>query len=254
MAKLRPRRLTVANDQLCEKTSAVPNAGEDENAVVLQKFPTNSANFSSLPTELRLKIWKLACPRGRIIELMSCTPSNIVVPAIAHINRESRSEALQIYNVGFRHTRSTVGKMWWSPSADIIYLANGSEPLPFYDIVLGPDISQIRHLALDYELESFLDWSSCINIKMLRNMDALETLYMVLTLHISALDLAALTQPSEVPRDPGTDPTVRQFEGLIMQQLKESKEALERRRKIATIEIVFKWGEGFWRNGVLIPY
>jgi hypothetical protein len=67
-------------------------------AVQITEFP----EFADLPSEIRIVIWKEACPKGRTVQIelkggyvkYSRTPA----PVILHVNQESRYEALKVYH------------------------------------------------------------------------------------------------------------------------------------------------------------
>ena len=101
-------------------------------------------NFSGLPTEIRLQIWRLAVPGGRLLKL-SCmilpgppaqlyllgdifTKRQLPLPTILHVCHESRAVACEILQHGFQispprllesPTRAE-GHVWWNLSADTV--------------------------------------------------------------------------------------------------------------------------------------
>jgi hypothetical protein len=104
---------TLPENGLAERTTVLAINGGNEEILDLQKTLKNFTLFSKLPTEIRVKIWTLACRKGRVIRVrMRFEAPKIAIPVIAHINQESRYEVLRIYTLGFRHTRGTCGKLW----------------------------------------------------------------------------------------------------------------------------------------------
>jgi hypothetical protein len=209
---------------------------------IVPVHPLNSfTRFCELPTEIRMMIWGLACRKGRIITVRSLFQApRMAIPIIAHINQESRSYALEIYALGFRHTRSTCGMMWWNPSVDIIYLIDSWRGLESCEDVLGPSVSKIRQMALDIDSVTLSQESPYFDIKSLRNFESLETLYLVL-------------DPTFIAWRPGMvvfnraiigpvchiDISPARLENFIMQQLENSMKALGKQWKLPTIKIVF---------------
>jgi hypothetical protein len=64
--------------------------------------PTKFNRFPKLPIELRYKIWSLALPDARVIEILWNSKSNKYYtdapqPTILRVNKESRGEALRFY-------------------------------------------------------------------------------------------------------------------------------------------------------------
>ncbi|KAG9241563.1 hypothetical protein BJ878DRAFT_520190 [Calycina marina] len=79
---------------------------------------TNFHNFSLLPKELRLQIWRASFPSARRILCNRCTPG----PAALYVNQESRAFAREFYDwrqhPAARHLFSCYG--WMDYSTDII--------------------------------------------------------------------------------------------------------------------------------------
>jgi len=81
--------------------------------------------FSQLPAELRLSIWKLSC-EPRVVEVrydaeLDTCKTTTKPPALLHVNREAREEALTWYRPAFR-TKTRHEYIFFCPSLDILYL------------------------------------------------------------------------------------------------------------------------------------
>jgi hypothetical protein len=129
--------------------------------------------FLKLPIEIRLKIWRDA-KESRIIEVWWTTqnldPQVIIQPsdphrrtvpnkgsasppALLHVSRESRSEALKSYSlIGARGDLSC--QPYFDLQADTLFLKD-QEAIYFHDLILN-----IRHLALELKWSPFgiYDW------------------------------------------------------------------------------------------------
>ncbi|KAH8681457.1 hypothetical protein BX600DRAFT_429392 [Xylariales sp. PMI_506] len=113
--------------------------------------------FSLLPTEIRLDIWQYSCHQ-RVVEVYynskkdRCEAST-PPPAILHVCRESRREALRLYKELFC-TKTHSSNIYFNPEVDTLYI-----PRPSY---LGYDnssrdfaknttgASEVINLALDH--------------------------------------------------------------------------------------------------------
>lgn len=122
------------------------------------------AQFSGLPTEIRLNIWGLLLPSGtsspRVIPVKDNDATNKLThvgrttpPLLLHINQESRSEALKIYHelrlgsrpihnffVEFPRDYITLSTDSDLPNANFVKLDDSSfsvnDLLPFDDIIV----------------------------------------------------------------------------------------------------------------------
>jgi hypothetical protein len=102
------------------------------------KMPTTFHDFQNLPPELRLRIWTLSLPPPRLVPLTyspiaqspykfdwdGCT-STAPIPAILHINSESRAYATGGRNgyalsINLIHTPP---KIWFNYSTDVLYFS-----------------------------------------------------------------------------------------------------------------------------------
>jgi hypothetical protein len=104
---------------------------------------TNFPEFADLPSEIRIVIWKEACPKGRTIQIelkggyvkYSPTPA----PVILHVNQESRYEALKVYHAlkpdHCRHDKIP-SPIYFHPETDAIYFH--SKPANRFAFLEGP--------------------------------------------------------------------------------------------------------------------
>lgn len=121
---------------------------------------TSFTIFSSLPTELRLKIFRHAC-FSRVLTL-SYTPATdsfarCPSPALLSVNSEARAEALRIYTPFFA-TSSQEAHIYFNPYLDTIYLPRLSRMgyddtlRDFKKLVRAPEnsLNDIEHIAIDH--------------------------------------------------------------------------------------------------------
>ncbi|KAI1386178.1 uncharacterized protein F4822DRAFT_431052 [Hypoxylon trugodes] len=118
---------------------------------------TSFTLFSLLPTELRLHIWRHTC-HPRVVEVSydnqedRCTTLT-APPAVLHVCRESRFEALRIYKPSFG-TQSHEPRIYFCHELDTLYLPR--PPFMGYDDALRsftelvPGTDDIVNLAIDY--------------------------------------------------------------------------------------------------------
>ncbi|KAK2629510.1 hypothetical protein QTJ16_000330 [Diplocarpon rosae] len=108
--------------------------------------PSPCVNFSSLPAEIRLVVWKLAIPEPRILRM--CIPrdkarvpwtystSSPSIPIILHINQESRTVGLSLFTLNFPFKRKQCRpppfrpalSTYWNPTRDTLYLPDFHVP------------------------------------------------------------------------------------------------------------------------------
>ena len=138
-------------------------------------------HFCRLPTELRLKIWSFALSDTRRLIKIQCTtgvhPNNTryvkaytsvrPVPAILHVNQESRSEALAIYKPHFK-TRLRPTGIYVSFDRDTIFLSDRD-----IGYLQEPELQGIRFMILELADVGYLGY---FNLELLRSMRRLETL------------------------------------------------------------------------------
>jgi hypothetical protein len=118
------------------------------------------APFSELPVEIRLHIWKIAVPRGRILRFNIDFNRNEYsirgcfsrVPTIMHVCRESREVGLQDFRCGFPHLTPQNGGVYWSDSDTLLYLPSASVSWDyvrsFLNLGIHTFLPAVRHLAL----------------------------------------------------------------------------------------------------------
>lgn len=134
--------------------------------------------FSSLPTELRLKIWALNLPGPRIVAIKyayapadpshrtsheqakrGCT-SPALIPSNLHTNQEARSEALLSYSLSFNipHGRA---KIFFNPAIDILYFGPKKGYLGSFkqfadasSMIVKSELAKVKRLAVHENLFS----------------------------------------------------------------------------------------------------
>jgi hypothetical protein len=134
--------------------------------------------FSSLPTELRLKIWTLSLPGPRIVPLKyTYAPANLshrtshdrakrgctsptLIPSNLHTNQEARNEALLSYSLSFNipHGRA---KIFFNPSIDILYFGPKEGYLDSFkqfadasSMIVKSELAKVHRLAVHENLFS----------------------------------------------------------------------------------------------------
>src|SRR3954467_11639510 len=98
-----------------------------------------AASLAGLPAELRLQIWQLAVPHGRVLRMTFITDDDghefagamgpITFPTILHICHESREVAKKLFQLGFGIGNRKEDRNWWCPATDILYLPHWQPPL-----------------------------------------------------------------------------------------------------------------------------
>lgn len=96
--------------------------------------PQSFALFATFPAELRLMVWHFACFRQRVVEIQwvnrdkgfddSCS---LWHPAVLHVCRESRQEALKIYKL-WRRLRDRTKSLYVNIASDIILFRSIESP------------------------------------------------------------------------------------------------------------------------------
>lgn len=98
--------------------------------------------FFHLPLEIRLQIWQLALPRGRVLRItfkgrieneQACAMSPITMPTILQVCHESREFAKTVLRCGFGMNPTLNDRGWWNPCRDILYLPPWQPP-PNWDL------------------------------------------------------------------------------------------------------------------------
>jgi hypothetical protein len=98
--------------------------------------------FFHLPPEIRLQIWQLALPQGRVLIITfkddnekehahSMGPTTM--PTILHVCHESRKFAKTVLRLGFGTTSTAIDVDWWNPNRDILFLPPWVPP-PNWDL------------------------------------------------------------------------------------------------------------------------
>jgi len=119
------------------------NVAPDGSMTVTAKTGDRFTQFSRLPTEIRLQIWKEAMPGPRVVEVyliedqsqydgktyyVAHPASRTPTPTILHINHESRREGLKIYSRIFSRSRLPpdhgLKPIYFDPANDIPYLSH----------------------------------------------------------------------------------------------------------------------------------
>jgi 2EXR family len=126
-----------------------------------EKRREKPVEFSDLPAEIRLEIWKLATPKSRILRVKvepTSTSATLFgpfspVPTILHVCHESRHFGLTIFRRGFQDISDGLNDFYWNPSIDTVYLVlfhDGVEPpRPVEILSLCTEmIPDVQHLAL----------------------------------------------------------------------------------------------------------
>ncbi|KAH9221206.1 hypothetical protein DL95DRAFT_403048 [Leptodontidium sp. 2 PMI_412] len=153
----------------------------------ISTFPQNPINsdesspkftvFPRLPSELRIKIWKLALPRRRIITIKGNgllpfqeDPSNPTIPlipgysgpryeasqdapppAILFVNAEAREQALKLYSPIFTYVQQKTVKhviVYMNFDLDFLYLDGCHSAWVNYVCGVQPDLKKVKNLAL----------------------------------------------------------------------------------------------------------
>lgn len=143
--------------------------------------------FPNLPSEIRLKIWGIILSTPRVTTL-KCNKepykpgkpraaksftSDCPPPALLHVNRETRYEALNVYTPHFKHPLSP-HYTYLNLSLDTLKLADGV--LHYLAKVLPVDLNMIQRMALDTKDCSYFGH---FNMEILKSMSGLRELEIV---------------------------------------------------------------------------
>lgn len=115
--------------------------------------------FSDFPAELRLQVWQYAISFERVVEIqyMNATirhGASPRPPAILHVCRESRYEALKVYKLCF-NTKKVPKSIYINPAHDILFF-RVAEQNQTWQHILGPNslwrrqLSDVRRIAFAY--------------------------------------------------------------------------------------------------------
>lgn len=148
--------------------------------------------FSTLPSELRCKIWEAACfPRVLSLTYDSFTSSFQITtpsPALLSVSHEARQEALRVYALTFG-TSAQAANIPFNPYFDTLYLPRYGEMgyddtiRDFRNIVSDPSnvLDEVRSIALDVvALEVKRPWEGYNKASLLRSFKNLEEVILVL--------------------------------------------------------------------------
>lgn len=147
--------------------------------------------FPFLPTELRLEIWRLSHTPRVVSVLYSLTHDRCIPstppPAIAHVCRESRYEALRgDYVLAFSTPSHPSPSIWFSPALDTLYIPRWGD-LGYADA--ARDFAQhvlhtaphVRRLAIDHvRPEIRRPWETYSKYWLMRGFPLLREAFLVL--------------------------------------------------------------------------
>jgi hypothetical protein len=146
--------------------TAPPNRQVDEFLPEEPQLPPKPAResfklFPKLPTELKLIIWSLALPKGRVVSIKDTASSLIATydpVTLLHVNREARELALKSYHLhwfpGFENM------FYLSPAHDILHIMSLEAMQEFCAKDIGPWSwvqNCTRTLAIDPTVEGFFE-------------------------------------------------------------------------------------------------
>jgi hypothetical protein len=148
--------------------------------------PKSFQLFPKLPLELRLKIWRYACPRPRVVmvkyhfkvlpepipdpeqefwgvdenvsHIVHWIGPSVEIPLILHVCRESRLEALSIYEAGLEICPDG-HQTYWNPKLDTVFLIkessrrSSSTLRPLDEVPVRARV-RIQHLAIDLNVST----------------------------------------------------------------------------------------------------
>ncbi|KAI6708305.1 hypothetical protein PZA11_007043 [Diplocarpon coronariae] len=142
-----PSSTTISQNTLLAPTTSLESIDSMVQQISeLTLTPSPGVNFCSLPTEIRLMIWKLAIPGPRVLRM--CIPrdksrvpwtystSSPAIPSILHVNLESRIVGLSLFTLNFplkqRQCRPPPYRpalsTYWNPARDTLYLPDFHAP------------------------------------------------------------------------------------------------------------------------------
>lgn len=225
------------------------------------------APFSELPIEIRLHIWKIAVPRGRILRFNIDFERNQYrirgrfsrVPTIMHVCRESREVGLQDFRCGFPHLEPQNGGVYWSESDTLLYVPGESvswdSVYGFLSVGIHKILPMVRHLAipLSRRLLESIDgsWMEEL-VNGLRKRDGLTTLSFVLdpvrNLRIFHPSAIALEEALDVPVDMLSNQRPSSIEADIVSASKIPKLLATPTRRLPIIECLVAGPRRFKRS------
>ncbi|KUJ16573.1 uncharacterized protein LY89DRAFT_544453, partial [Mollisia scopiformis] len=177
------------------------------------------APFSTLPSELRCKVWASACfPRVLSLTYNSNTSTfqtTTPTPALLAVSHEAREEALRVYALNFG-TSTSPANIHFNPYFDTLYLPRYGEMgydetlRDFRSIVSDPNqqLDQVRSIALDVvALEVKRPWEGYNKATLLRSFKNLQEVILVLGSNASEEDNTETPQKQVIQfAEPKDDP------------------------------------------------
>ena len=169
----------------CPLSHKSPNMSTLEMSSPLQSFHL----FNFLPTELRFAIYRLSC-QPRVVEVrydaeLDRCHSTAKPPALLHVNREAREEAMTWYEQAFR-TRRRDEYIFFCATLDVLYLPRHS-PMGYDDTAreFGTYIldttEYIQELAVDHVRGDVIrPWEPYNKLCLLQGFPNLKRAYMVI--------------------------------------------------------------------------
>jgi hypothetical protein len=137
-----------------------------ESAAYQSRVPewANKTQFSSLPVEIRLQIWRLAFPGSRVIVLgdgghrplyrfqqQFWTPTSYralqPLPVTLSVCRESRAETLKIYQLGFSRD-GYPPRVYMDFELDILFWP--------YVSAMYPDVRRVRRIGMHVKIAAYV--------------------------------------------------------------------------------------------------
>ncbi|KAE8451668.1 hypothetical protein EG329_003125 [Mollisiaceae sp. DMI_Dod_QoI] len=183
------------------------------------KTATTFTEFSTLPSEIRCKIWTAACfPRVLSLTYTSATSTfhtTTPTPTILSVSHEARQEARRTYSLCFG-TSTQPAQIYFNPYFDTLYLPRYGEMgyddtiRDFKNIVADPSclLDQVQRIALDVvALEVKRPWEGYNKASLLRSFWNLQEVILVLGCNGSEEQDAETTRREIVEfKEPRDDP------------------------------------------------
>ncbi|CAK7244348.1 MAG: hypothetical protein STHCBS139747_005886 [Sporothrix thermara] len=168
-------------------------------------------HFSDLPTEIRIKIWRLSL-QPRVVEVWydadaDCCRTTSRPPALLHVNREARAEALHQgwYRRAFRtSSRPRDHYIYFSSALDVLYLPRHG--LMGYDdaardfaVHVRDTAEHVRALAIDHvRADTIRPWEPYNKLMLLFSFPHIQEA--ILVVGSSPLPSSSPSSPSSSPR------------------------------------------------------
>lgn len=159
----------------------------------MSPLPCSFTLFPHLAVELRVLIWQHACQISRVVEVryipheQRCT-SRSRPPAVLHVSRESRYEALHMYKLCFS-TPVAESHIYFNPTIDVLYrpryrdMGYDETLRNFKSYLARPsELDNLRQLALDHvDAEAKRPWEAYNKTVCIRDFLRLEVVTLVLS-------------------------------------------------------------------------